>query len=338
MKKIFFILLTVMLTLTACNKTSDVENKTKETVKKLKIITTIFPQYDFTREIVKDKADVQMLLKPGAEAHSYEPSPQDIKDIEESDILIYVGGENDVWVEKVLASLNKKPSTFKLIDMVETVDEVIKEGMEDSHDHSHEDETHKHDEEKHDDHNHEHEAHTHEGEIDEHVWTSLKNAALITERLAKIYGAQDVENADFYNQNAQSYIEKLNALDQKFMEVVKNGNRKTILFGDRYPFRYFSDDYDLDYYAAFSGCSTDSEASAATIKFLIDKVNEEKIPVVFALELSNEKIADAITDATDAVKLTFNSAHNLTKQQLEAGLTYLQIMEQNVESLKEALK
>lgn len=338
MKKIFFILLTVMLTLTACNKTSDVENKTKETVKKLKIITTIFPQYDFTREIVKDKADVQMLLKPGAEAHSYEPSPQDIKDIEESDILIYVGGENDVWVEKVLASLNKKPSTFKLIDMVETVDEVIKEGMEDSHDHSHEDETHKHDEEKHDDHNHEHEAHTHEGEIDEHVWTSLKNAALITERLAKIYGAQDVENADFYNQNAQSYIEKLNALDQKFMEVVKNGNRKTILFGDRYPFRYFSDDYDLDYYAAFSGCSTDSEASAATIKFLIDKVKEEKIPVVFALELSNEKIADAITDATDAVKLTFNSAHNLTKQQLEAGLTYLQIMEQNVESLKEALK
>lgn len=338
MKKIFFILLTVMLTLTACNKTSDVENKTKETVKKLKIITTIFPQYDFTREIVKDKADVQMLLKPGAEAHSYEPSPQDIKDIEESDILIYVGGENDVWVEKVLASLNKKPSTFKLIDMVETVDEVIKEGMEDSHDHSHEDEIHKHDEEKHDDHNHEHEAHTHEGEIDEHVWTSLKNAALITERLAKIYGAQDVENADFYNQNAQSYIEKLNALDQKFMEVVKNGNRKTILFGDRYPFRYFSDDYDLDYYAAFSGCSTDSEASAATIKFLIDKVNEEKIPVVFALELSNEKIADAITDATDAVKLTFNSAHNLTKQQLEAGLTYLQIMEQNVESLKEALK
>lgn len=322
MKKLL-IIFSILLFLSACTSKETVVEK-----KQLKIMTTIFPQYDFTREIVKDKADVKMLLKPGAESHSYEPTPQDIKQIEESDVLIYVGGENDHWVEEILKTLTKKPVTYKLIDMVQTLDEEIVEGMEDSHDHSHEEE------EAHA----EGRGHVHEGEIDEHVWTSIPNAISIVEKLSAIYATLDSEHATFYQDNAKDYQNRLQELDKQMQDVLAGAKRHTIVFGDRYPFRYFSENYGLEYYAAFSGCSTETEASAATVRYLIDRVNDEKIPVVFTIELSSGKIADAIVDATDAKKLELHSAHNVTKDQFEQGITYLDIMKQNIEVLKEALQ
>lgn len=334
MKRNFIRLLTFILIggllLTGCNSKKDSEGS-----KKLSIVTTIFPQYDFARAIVKDRADIKMLLKPGSEAHSYEPTPQDIKSIENSSLFIYVGGENDEWVDGILDSLTNKPSTLKLVEMVDVVNEEIVEGME--HEHGKEagekyDHDHKHEHDK--DAKHQEAEH---GEIDEHVWTSPKNAIKIVEKLAQEFGQKDPENKDFYNQNAKEYIKKLNELDQEFSDVINKAKRKTIVFGDRYPLRYFSDTYGLKYRAAFSGCSTDTEASAATVKYLIDKVKEEKIPVVFTIELSNGKIADSIVDATGAKKMTFYSCHNVTQEQLDKGVTYLDMMKENVNSIKEAL-
>ena len=305
-----------------------------------------------------------MLLKPGEESHSYEPTPKDIMSIQEAELFIYVGGENDVWVEDILNSMGEnKPDTLKLLDIVPNLEEEIVEGMEDIHEgHSHEeehiDEEHNHEEEHineehnheeehiNEEHNHEeehtNEEHNHEEEhnhnvIDEHVWTSPKNAILIVQEITKILCEKDLQNAEFYNSNSQKYIEELEKLDNTFREVVSNSSKKTMIFGDRFPFRYFANEYGLDYYAAFSGCSTETEASPKTIAFLIDKVKENNINVVFTIEFSNGKIADSIVDSTGAKKMTFNSCHNLTKEQLEQGATYVSLMQENVEALKEAL-
>lgn len=329
MKKfyIIFIIIISLVYFSGCSYNKTTENiQTEEN--KISIITTIFPPYDFTKQIAEDKVDVRMLLKPGEESHSYEPTPKDIKDIQEADLFIYIGGENDVWVDDILNSMGEnKPNTLKLLDIVPTLQEEIVEGMEDSHEEEH---NHEHTEDSHE------EAHIHNG-IDEHVWTSPKNATLIVQEITRIICEKDNENAQVYNDNSQKYIEKLEQLDQKIREVVSNANKKTMIFGDRFPFRYFANEYGLDYYAAFSGCSTETEASPKTIAFLINKVKENQINTIFTIEFSNGKIADAIVDSTDAKKVTFNSCHNLTKEQLENGETYLSLMEQNAEILKEAL-
>ena len=287
---------------------------------KLSIVTTNFPPYDFVREIGKENVDVKILLKPGQESHSYEPTPKDIIDIQNSDLFIYVGGENDFWVEDILNSMgDDKPQTLKLIDIVPTVTEEIIEGMEYNH--------------TEDEHNHIENEHT----IDEHVWTSPKNAILIVEKITDILIEKDAKNSEMYINNSSLYIKKLEELGLKFREVVNTSKRKTILFGDRFPFRYFADEYNINYYAAFSGCSTETEASPKTVSFLIDKVKEENLPIVFTIEFSNGKIADAICEATGAKKMLFNSGHNITKDQLESGVTYLSLMEENVQVLKEAL-
>lgn len=310
MKKIYLLLMILFL----CIGCSHQEIKKPTNQRKLKVVATIFPQYDFSKAILQDKAELKVLLKPNAEAHAFNPSPNDIKEIESSDILVMVGGENDYWIEKILNSLDQKPAVFKLIDMVDTLEEEIKEGMQDNHNHNH--------------------SH----QVDEHVWTSIKNAIKIVNRLAKIYSIADLDNAEFYQENAKSYIQKLKDLDLKFENTLKNNKHNLLIFGDRFPFRYLANDYHLDYFAAFSGCSFESEASASTVKFLIDKVNENQIPVVFNIELSNGLIADAICDASDAVKMTLHSAHNLSQEEFDQGLNYLQIMENNLEVLKKALQ
>lgn len=331
--KTIFLVVLFMYFLTGCDNKSNNTTSNEKNVKKLSIVTTIFPQYDFVKQIVKDRADVTMLLKPGAESHSFEPTPQDIKKAESSDLVIYVGGENDVWIDGILKTLSKKPDTMKLIDLVHTVDEEIVEGME--HEHHHDgDEKHKDGDKDHDEHHHEHEEH----EVDEHVWTSPINAIKIIEKITKKLSEKDPANKEFFETNANEYIAKIKDLDKQFKDVVKNGKRDVILFADRFPFRYFADEYDLDYYAAFSGCSTETEASAATVAFLIDKVKEEKIPVVFTIELSNGKIANSVADATGAKKLEFNSVHNVTAEQLKSGVSYYDLMLKNVQALKEALK
>lgn len=297
---------------------------------KIRAVATIFPQYDFLRQIGGDHLELTMLLKPGAESHSFEPTPADMITVSQSDLFVYVGGDSDAWVETILESVDvSEKEIVTLMDCVETVAEEDVEGMEThghAHDYEDEDPTAA-------DGDHDHE----EAEQDEHVWTSPRNAVRIVEKLRDALIAVDPENAGDYTQNAADYIDRLNLLDQEFQETVDTAKRHTIILGDRFPFRYLADAYGLDYYAAFPGCSSESEASAKTIAFLIDKVKEEQIPVVFSIELSNEKMTDSICEATGATKLQLHSCHNVTRDDFEQGITYLDLMERNVQALKEAL-
>ena len=296
---------------------------------RISVVTTIFPQYDFVRQIAGDSVDLKMLLKPGEETHSYEPTPQDIIAIQNSDIFIYVGGENDAWVEDILDSMpDAGMRTLKLIDCVDTVEEEHVEGMQEQPGHSHEEEEYHGDETE--------EAHS-VHEIDEHVWTSPVNASAIVDEIKELLAQTDPENRQRYEENAEAYEAELAALDAAFREVVDNAGRRLVIFGDRFPFRYFADEYGLDYYAAFPGCASDTEPSAAVMAFLINKVAEEKVPAVLKMELSNENIANAIAEATGTEVRTFYSCHNLTAEEFESGETYLSMMQKNVETLKEVL-
>ena len=285
---------------------------------KLKVITTIFAGYDFVRQIAGDNVDLSMLHKPGAEAHSYEPTPKDIIEIQNCDVFIYVGGENDAWIDNILGSIDSgKMRTVKLLDCVDDrYEEETVEGMDahDEHEHG----------EEHDD-------------WDEHVWTSPVNAGQICSRIASVLEDEDPDNAGIYAGNCSEYIKELDKLDKYIRQIVSEASRDTIVFGDRFPVRYFIEEYGLKYYAAFPGCSQENEASAATIAFLEDRVKEQNIPVIFKMELSSPNMAQTIADDTGAVVRTFYSGHNISKDQFETGETYLSLMYDNAEALKEAL-
>lgn len=308
----------------------------------LRVVTTIFPPYDFVRQIAGDHATVRMLLQPGAESHSFEPSPQDIIAIEQCDVFIHAGGVGDAWVERILGSMDTSGITvLTMTDMVQTVDEQLVEGMQSSHGHEeeahdHTEEPHEHDEESEHDHDTE-EPHAH-AHLDEHVWTAPQNAIQIVRQIAETLARLDPAGAQAYEANTQSYIAELEALDGAFAQAVAGAARDTVLFGDRFPFRYLMDAYGLTYYAAFTGCSTSTDASAGTIAFLIDKVITEDLPVVFKIELSNGLVAQTIAESTGAKVLELNSAHNLPKADFDAGKTYLDVMWENVGALEEALR
>ena len=300
---------------------------------RIRIVTTIFPPYDFARAIAGDetKADITMLLSPGEEVHSYEPTPMDIKKIQNSNLFIYVGGENDVWVERILENMgDKRPQTLRLVDLTDTVAEEVVEGMMEERGHEHD---------------HAHSSHTHSGdsseeeheEADEHVWTSPVKAAEITEAIAAKMTEIDPDNAESYKANASAYVEEILKVDAAYREIVDNAERRTIVFGDRFPLRYFAEEYGLEYFAAFPGCSSEAEPSASTLAFLIDKVREERIPVVFSIEFSNGNIARAICESSGAVRRTFNSCHNVTREQMENGETYVSLMTENLGTVREAL-
>lgn len=297
------------------------EKNTETDDGKISVVTTIFPPYDFVREIAGSQVDLKMLLKPGEETHSYEPTPQDMIAIQESDVFIYTGGENDVWVEDILSSMpDGDRLTLKLLDCVDTVEEETVEGMKgaDGHDHDHDEEESVH-------------------EMDEHVWTSPVNASVIAGKIADVLEEADPDHAGTYEENCDRYQEELAELDGEFRDVVQHSERKLVIFGDRFPFRYFVDEYGLDYYAAFPGCAGDTEPSAATMAFLIEKVKEEKVPAVLKMELSNDDIANAIAEATGTEVKVFYSCHNLSAEDFENGETYLSMMQKNVETLKEVL-
>lgn len=292
---------------------------------KISVVTTIFPAYDFVREIAgTDDIDLKMLLKPGSEAHSYEPTPQDIITIQNCDIFIYVGGESDEWVKNILSATteNLNIKMIAMMDCVNAVEEEIVDGMQEASDVDH--------------HNHDFDD-TYKPEYDEHVWTSPKNAIKIVNRITELLIEVDQANNEHYFERHNSYIEKLNQIDSAFEEVVRTGKRNVIVFGDRFPFRYFADDYKLNYYAAFPGCSSETEASAKTVSFLINKINNEQIPVVLYPELSNKKIAMTICESTGAKPMQFNSCHNLTNDSFKSGASYISLMKENIETLKEAL-
>jgi zinc transport system substrate-binding protein len=322
MKKIISLAIALLLGLLApagCTQ----QNKSAEAAGdgQLSVVTTIFPPYDFVRQIAGDKAEVAMLLPPASESHSFEPTPQDIIKIQNCDLFIHVGGESDEWVNEVLESMDSSGlKVITLMDCVEAVEEEVVEGMQD--------------EEAEDSAGGEAE----EAEYDEHVWTSPRNAKLIVQKISDALCEADAANAEIYRANTAAYQARLDELDAEFQAVADKAARKTIVFGDRFPFRYFADAYGLTYFAAFPGCSTETEASAATVKFLIDKIRAENIPVIFHIELSNEKMANTISEATGAKVRLLHAGHNISKEDFQNGRTYLDIMAANVGTLKEALQ
>lgn len=349
------LIMVFVLQLTACSgkKNSDSVSSGDS---RLKVITTIFASYDFVRQIAGDNVQLSMLLKPGAEAHSYEPTPQDIIAIQECDVFIYVGGENDAWIDNILESIDTDQiRTVKLLDCVDTkyYEETV-EGMEvhDGHDHhsgeasdlEHDDynendvhdDTHEHDGDTHEDDEHEDDTHEHD-EWDEHVWTSPANAMSICKALTDVLCEEDTDNESSYRAGCEEYQKELEKLDEYTREIVDNAAGSTIIFGDRFPVRYFIEEYGLSYYAAFPGCSQENEASAATIAFLIDKVKEQDIPVVFKIELSSGNMAETIAEDCGIKVETFYTGHNISKKEFDAGETYLSLMYHNADVLKEAL-
>ncbi len=326
--KILSISLAVLMaaSISACGNTA---NNTEVAAKtnapsdshRLSIVVTNFPEYDFAHQIVQDNADVTMLLKPGAESHTYDPTPEDIITIQNSDMFVYVGGDSDEWVDDVLSSMDQTHmNIFRLMDAVETVPEELVEGMEEE---AEEEEAAEDGEE--------------EVELDEHVWTSPVNAMTIVRKMSETLEDLDPDNKDVYEKNASNYISELSDLDKEFQDIVSNAKRKEIIVGDRFPFRYFCDEYGLSYYAAFPGCSTDTQASAKTVAFLIDKVKNDEIPVVFHIELSNEEMCSSIAEATGAKSELLNAVHNVSDEDFKNGVTYVSLMQHNVEVLKEAL-
>ena len=306
---------------------------------KIKVVTTIFPEYDWVKEVLGDNvgnAEITMLLDNGADLHSYQPTAEDVIKIASSDLFIYVGGESDGWVEDALSnSTNPDMQVINLLDVLgdSVKEEEIVEGMEHDHDHEHE-EGEEHDHEEGEEHDHEHES-------DEHVWLSLKNTQVLVSAIADSLGVVDSANADTYQTNAAAYNEKLSALDAEYAAAVDAASVKTVLFGDRFPFRYMVDDYGLSYYAAFAGCSAETEASFETILFLAEKVNELDLSSVLTIESSDGKIADTIIQSTndkDQQVLVLDSMQSTTSEDVAAGAAYLSIMKNNLEVLKEALK
>lgn len=340
MKKLLSVFTALSLTagcVTACSTNKALEAPEN---KNLQIVTTIFPEYDWVMNILGNNpanAEVTMLLDNGADLHSYQPTASDILKISTCDVFIYVGGESDEWVDDVLKeATNKDMVVINLMDELGSAvkEEEIIEGME-GHDHEHE---HNHDEDDEHDHDHHHE----EGEIeyDEHVWLSLKNAAVLVASISEAIAKADSANAETYRANASAYIDKLNALDKEYSDMVSAAARNVLVFGDRFPFRYLTDDYGLVYYAAFVGCSAESEASFETIMFLAEKVDENSLPVVLTIEGKEHKIAETIISNTatkDQKILTLDSMQTTTMADVKSGTTYISVMESNYEVLKEAL-
>lgn len=266
-----------------------------------------------------DRAQIKLLIKPGAEVHSYEPAPKEIVAIQENDLFICNGGESEAWVESLVSD---DVNVLRMMDCVETLAESSEGIYAADHDHEHEDE-----------HDHDHE----EEELDEHVWTTPGNAAKICYALCDKLCELDPDNANEYMLNYEVYNAKLMELDIDIRTTIMNGVRKTLVFADRFPMRYFTREYGLTYYAAYPGCASQTEPSAKTVAFLIDHVREENIPAVLYMEFSNEKMTDVICEDTGCKKLPFYSAHSITAQQFEDGVTYLDLMRMNIETLKEAL-
>ncbi len=341
MKKYISIILTLAVTafsLSACgSKTVDDSSETiasdnsvntevsdEET---LEIVTTIFPEYDWVREVLGDnldQAEVTMLLDDGVDLHSYQPTAEDILKISDCDLFIYVGGESDEWVEGALKeAVNKDMKVINLLEVLgDTVkEEEVVEGMEAEEEGEEEGEE--------------------EPEYDEHVWLSIKNAAIFSQVIADTLAEIDPENADTYQNNAAAYGEKLSALDNEYQAAVDAATQKTLLFGDRFPFRYLVDDYGLSYYAAFVGCSTETEASFETITFLAGKVDELALNAVLTIEKSDQKIAKTIIENTENKNgqiLTLDSMQSTTLEDALGGTTYLSVMENNLTVLREALQ
>lgn len=359
---VFIVTIAMILGMAGCGKTTE-----KEDNYRLKIVTSLFPYYDMARAVIGDVKgiDLKMIVTPGQDSHSFEPTPSDVIQMENADVLIYNGGSLETWIDTLLDSLNNKNQIqMKMMDYVDVLNEEIVEGMDtrfDSHDeHSHSEDSHNHKEHSHseDSYNQEegshsedslkHEEHSHDSEVsdheeeshnetDEHIWTSPVNEIIMTEKICETLSQALPEEKENFQKNAESYISQLKELDNEFRTIVENAKTNEIIFADKFPLQYFAKEYGLKYYAAFPGCGSDMEPSAKTIAFLVDKIKEDNIKAVFYLELSSHIVADAIETDTGAKPLQFNSCHNITQKQFDSGVTYVDLMKKNVNNLKIAL-
>lgn len=303
MKRLTAIFLCLCLILCGCTA----EPEQTHDKSKLQIVCTSFPAYDFAREIAADRAELTLLIKPGSEVHSYEPTPKDMIRIQESDLFICNGGESEQWAKTLITP---ELNTIYMMDCVDTVEESA-DGIYNAEDG--------------------------EPELDEHVWTSPLNAIKISEEICNALCKLDTANAETYKTNLAAYKSQLMSLDRGFRQVIINSGKHTLVFADRFPMRYFALEYGLDCYAAFPGCSSETEPSAKTVAYLIDRVREYKIPAVLYMEFSNQKMADVICEDTGCKKLPFYSAHSVSAEQFRQGVSYLDLMRINLNSLKEAL-
>ena len=323
---------------------------------KISIVCTTFPQYDWVKNILGEEAErfnVTLLLDNGVDMHSYQPAVKDIATAGSSNLFIYVGGESDTWVEDALKEAKNKD--LKAINLMETLgnsvkEEEVVEGMQEEREslgHSHEksskekqEQTQKESHENSQEINGQKEAADEEPEYDEHIWLSIRNAEIMVKNIEKAIEQLDSDNAKVYQTNAENYIKKLDTLDKQYANTIQNAKYKAILFGDRFPFRYMADDYDLKYYAAFAGCSAETMAEFETVTFLAKKADELRLPVILTIENSDGRIAEAVKSNTTKKNqkiLAMNSLQSVTKEQLADGITYLQVMQENLSVLSEAL-
>lgn len=337
-KKIFGLILAGAVLITGCTAKTEKKDKGDNTKGKLKVVTTIFPEYDITRAIAKDKVDLELMIKPGVDVHSFNPTPQDIKTVQNSDIFVYGGTEHDKWVENLTKSIDmKNKKVVKLVDGIQQLEEESVDGMK--HEHHHDDEkedehNHDHKHEKEDKHNHKDES---EKELDPHYWTSPKNAIQMVKTITNALVEKDPDNAEFYKENAENYIKRLEGVDKELHDVVDNAKIKKVVIADRFPFRYLFKDLGLEYRALFSGCSVESTASAGQIKKMVDYVKENKIPVVYHIEMGKGELAETVAKNSGAKVKLLHSIHTVTKEDFDKGITYIDLMKQNVEALKEGL-
>lgn len=357
---VFIVTISMILGMTGCGKTTE-----KEDNYRLKIVTSLFPYYDMARAVIGDVKgiDLKMTVTPGQDSHSFEPTPSDVIQMENADVLIYNGGSLETWIDTLLDSLNNKNQIqMKMMDYVDVLNEEIVEGMDtrfeehDHDEHSHKEDNHnkeKHKEDSHSEENHKEDNHSEDSsndsefhnedseeehkETDEHIWTSPVNEIIMTEKICETLSKALPEEKENFQKNAESYISQLKELDNEFRTIVENAKINEIIFADKFPLQYFAKEYGLKYYAAFPGCGSDMEPSAKTIGFLVDKIKEDNIKAVFYLELSSHIVADAIETDTGAKPLQFNSCHNITQKQFDSGVTYVDLMKENVNNLKIAL-
>lgn len=321
MKKIISLIIALVIIMASFSGCQNNEQKENDVNKKPVIVTTIFPFYDFARNIVKDKMDIKMLIEPGKSSHDYKSNIDlaDLSLVHNSDMFIYCGGETDKFIEDSDGFNDKDLSTVVCaMDEVQTYEEELVEGMQ---------------EEEHDEDEHDEEA----PETDEHVWTNPLNVIKICNKITEVAKKIDSENASFYDKNNEAYCDKLKTLDDSFAKMVDNAKRKTIVIADRFPFRYLTERYSLEYFAAFPGCSSSGEASLATISFLVNKVKTEKLPVVFYTDGSTMSICNQVSNETGAKALLLHSCHDLTQEEFESGEDYISLMNKNLTNLSEAL-
>lgn len=327
MKKFLtFMLTAVFLIFLLAGCTSDSEKEVpaiKDTKSdKLQVVATLFPQYDFARQIAGDRAEVILLLPPGVESHSFEPRPSDIIKINESELFIYTGEYMEPWSQKIINSMKDSGSRSMILDMSHGIELVKNEEIEAAHHQEGDAE----------------EAAEHEHLYDPHIWTDPINAKVMAANISDALCSIDPANADYYKENAAKYYAELDALDAEFKNIVSSGNRDEIIFGSRFALYYFTKRYGLSYQSAFDSCSSETEPSARTVAGLIEEINKKQIPAIYFAEMEEPKVAESIGAETGAKLLLFHSCHNVTKEEWKAGATYLSLMKQNAENLKEGLK